>query len=405
MTSVYVCKEIDAQGKILQTSYKGESSEEIVQMIRSKGHTPIKVELEAIKGQDISDLAFFEKKVKSKDLAIFCKQLYTMLHAGMPLINALDVLYNQTEHKTLQKTVKAMTIQVQKGDVLSTSMKAHSRVFPSLLINMVESGELTGNLDGVLERMALHYTKENRINSKVKGAMVYPAVLSVLVVCVVIFMITFILPTFTSMFESSGVPLPGPTRFLLGVSDSIRSFWYIYLVVVGGLVTFFRWYFKSDDGKRIFDRAALRLPLVKKQVAMIATSRFTRTLATLLASGIPIIQALETAANVTSNLVIVDEMKKVTEDIKKGVALSNLLKRMNIFPPMMVSMVGIGEESGALEEMLDRAADYYDEELETAIQRLVQLLEPMMIIVMAVVVGFIVISMLLPMFDMFKTIQ
>lgn len=405
MTSVYVCKEIDAQGKILQTTYKGDSSEEIVQMIRSKGHTPIKVELEATKGQDLSEMALFEKKVKSKDLAIFCKQLYTMLHAGMPLINAMDVLYNQTEHKTLQKTVKEMTIQVQKGDVLSTAMKAHTRVFPSLLISMVESGELTGNLDGVLERMSIHYTKEHRINSKVKGAMVYPAVLSVLVVCVVIFMITFILPTFTGMFESSGVPLPAPTRFLLNVSDSIRSFWYIYIVVIGGLVLFFRWYFKSDDGKRVYDGIALKLPLIKKQVAMIATSRFTRTLATLLGSGIPIIQALETSANVTSNLVIVDEMKKVTEDIKKGVSLSSLLKRMNIFPPMMVSMVGIGEESGALEDMLDRAADYYDEELETAIQRLVQLLEPLMIVVMAFVVGFIVISMLLPMFDMLKTVQ
>lgn len=405
MATTYICKEVDVTGKIIQSTYRGESREEIVQLIRGKGHTPIKVEEEETKGQDIGSLSLFEKKVKAKDIAIFCKQLFTMLHAGMPLINALDVLYNQTEHKTIQKAVKDMGLQVQKGDILSTAMKRHPKVFPSLLINMVESGELTGNLDGVLERMALHYTKENRINSKIKGAMVYPMVLSVLVVVVVVFMITFILPTFTGMFVSSGVPLPGPTQFLLNLSDSIRAFWYIYLVVIFGLVFLLRRFIKTTEGKRQFDRLTFKIPGVKKQIAMIATSRFTRTLATLLASGIPIIQALETAASVTTNMVVIDEIGKVTEDVKKGITLSSLLKKIGIFPPMMVSMVGIGEESGALEEMLDRAADFYDEELETAITRLVQLLEPAMIVFMAVVIGFIVISMLLPMFDMFQTIQ
>lgn len=404
MATTYICKEVDATGKIIQSTYRGESREEIVQQIRGKGHTPIKVEEEEVKGQDLGTLSIFEKKVKAKDIAIFCKQLFTMLHAGMPLMNALDVLYHQTEHKTIQKAVKDMGLQVQKGDILSTAMKRHQKVFPSLLVNMVESGELTGNLDGVLDRMALHYTKENRINSKIKGAMVYPAVLSVLVVVVVIFMITFILPTFTGMFTSSGVPLPGPTQFLLNLSDSIRSFWYIYLVVIIGLVILFRQYVKSTEGKRQFDRLTFKIPGVKKQIAMIATSRFTRTLATLLASGIPIIQALETAASVTTNMVVIDEIGKVTEDVKKGITLSSLLKKIGIFPPMMVSMVGIGEESGSLEDMLDRAADYYDEELETAITRLVQLLEPAMIVFMAVVIGFIVISMLLPMFDMYELV-
>lgn len=405
MTATYVCKEIDSSGKILQTTYKGESREEIMNMIKSKGNTPIKIEEEEAKGQDIGSITLFEKKVKAKDIAIFCKQLFTMLHSGMPLINALDVLYHQSEHKTIQKAVKEMTLQVQKGDILSTSMKKHSKVFPSLLISMVESGELTGNLDGVLERMSIHYTKENKINTKIKGAMVYPAILSGLVVVVVIFMITFILPTFTGMFESSGVPLPGPTRFLLGISDSIRAYWYVYVLVIGGLVFVIRRFVKSTDGKRAFDRMTFKIPGIKKQIAMIATSRFTRTLATLLASGIPIIQALETAASVTTNMVVIDGMAQVTEDIKKGATLSSLLKKIGVFPPMMVSMVGIGEESGALEDMLDRAADYYDEELETAIQRLVQMLEPLMIVIMAVVVGFIVISMILPMFDMLKTVQ
>lgn len=405
MAVTYVCKEVDVTGKILQTTYRAENKEELIQMIRAKGNTPIKVEEEAPKGQDIGSMALFDKKVKAKDISIFCKQLYVMLHAGMPLMNALDVLYHQTEHKTVQKTVRDMAISVQKGDILSVSMKKHPKVFPSLLVNMVESGELTGNLDSVLERMSTHYTKENHINSKVKGAMVYPAVLAVLSISVVIFMITFILPTFTGMFTASGVPLPGVTQLLLDISDSIRRFWYIYLVVIFGISFLFRRFLKSTPGKRAFDNFVNRIPGVRTQVAKIATSRFTRTLATLLASGIPIIQALHTSASVTTNMVVIDGMEKVTEDIKKGSTLHVLLKKIDLFPPMMVSMVGIGEESGALEDMLDRAADYYDEELEAAIQRLVQLLEPMMILVMAVMIGFIVIAMLLPMFDMLQTVQ
>ncbi|HAS73022.1 MAG TPA: type II secretion system protein F [Clostridiales bacterium UBA8960] len=404
MAVTYVCKEVDVTGKVIQTTYLADNKEELIQMIRSKGHTPIKIEEEAPKGQDIGSMSIFEKKVKAKDISIFCKQLYVMLHAGMPLMNALDVLYHQSEHKTVQKTVKDMTISVQKGDILSVSMKKHPKVFPSLLISMVESGELTGNLDSVLERMSTHYTKENRINSKIKGAMVYPAVLGVLSITVVIFMITFILPTFTSMFTSSGVPLPGITQFLLDLSESIRKFWYIYLLVVFGLSFMIRRTVKTTSGKRAFDKLVNKIPVVKTQVAKIATSRFTRTLSTLLASGIPIIQALDTSAAVTTNMVVIDGIGKVTEDIKKGSSLHSLLKRIDMFPPMMVSMVGIGEESGALEDMLDKAADYYDEELEAAIQRLVQLLEPLMIVIMALMIGFIVIAMLLPMFDMYSLV-
>ena len=405
MTTTYLCKEIDASGNVLTTTYRAETRDEIIQMIRGKGNKPIRVVEESDQGTDINSLALFTKKVKAKDIAIFCRQLYVMIHAGMPIITALDVLHHQTEHPTVRKTVKEITHAVQKGDVLSVAMKKYPKIFPKLLTSMVESGELTGNLDSVLERMSVHYTKENKINSKIKGAMTYPAILSILVTVVVIFMITFILPTFTEMFTSSGVPLPGVTQFLLNISDSIKAYWYIYLAIIVGIVFLFNRFKSTTEGKRTIDRLIMRTPGVKIQVAKIATSRFTRTLATLLASGIPIIQALETSASVTQNMVVIDGMIKVTEDVKKGSTLSALLKKLDIFPPMMVSMVGIGEESGSLEEMLDRAADFYDEELEAAIQRLIQILEPMMIVVMAVVIGFIVIAMLLPMFDMLQTVQ
>lgn len=405
VTTSFQCKEIDLKGKIIYTTYRAESKEELVQLIRAKGHTPVKVEKEEVRGQDVSQLELFNPRVKVKDVAIFCKQLHTMLAAGMPLITCLDVLANQADNRTLRATVKDMTIQVQKGEILSATMKPYPKVFPKLLINMVEAGELTGNLDSVLERMSEHYTKENKINSKIKGAMMYPMILSILAVTMVVFMLTFVMPTFMTMFTSSGVELPGPTRVLLAMSDAIQNYWYIFIIVIVGFIAFMRQLLKTTPGKRTFDRFKFKIPGLKTPIAKIATSRFTRTLSTLLASGIPIIQALESAATVTNNQVVIDGIGQVTEDIKKGSSLSLLLRKVGVFPPMMISMVGIGEESGALEEMLEKTADFYDEELDSAISRMIAILEPAMIVVMAVMIGFIVISMIMPMFDMFQTIS
>lgn len=405
MVNVYRCKEIDLRGHVIETVYRAESKNEIIHMIRSKGHTPVKVSVDEEKGQDIAQLEIFQKKVKVNDIAIFCKQLHTMLNAGMPLLTALDVLSAQTENKRLSGTIKKMATQVQKGDVLSVSMKEHPKVFPSLLVNMIEAGELTGNLDNVLLKMSEHYTKENKINSKIKGAMMYPMILSILVVAVVIFMLTFVMPTFVDMFETNGAELPLPTRIVMGISDSLRTYWYLYLGVVLSIIFILNRVGKTEGGRRVIHKVQLKIPILKTSIAKIATSRFTRTMSTLLASGIPIIQALETSASVTGNQVVIDGIKTVSEDIKKGIVLSSLLKKVGVFPPMVISMVNIGEESGALEEMLDKTADYYDEEMDTAIAKMIGVLEPVMIVVMALVVGFIVISMILPMFDMYSTMS
>lgn len=405
MVHVYRCKEIDLKGHVIETVYRSESRDETMRMIRAKGHRPVSITIEEEKGQDISQLEIFQKRVKVNDIAMFCKQLHTMLNAGMPLLTCLDVLSAQTDNKRLAGVIKKMATQVQKGDILSVAMRQHPKIFPSLLVNMVEAGELTGNLDNVLMKMSEHYTKENKINSKIKGAMMYPMILSILVVGVVIFMLTFILPRFTEMFTASGTELPGPTRFLMGLSDAIKVYWYLFLAGIIAIIMGIKQVKRTVGGRRFFDRVKLSIPVMKVQIAKIATSRFTRTMSTLLASGIPIIQALETSGNVTGNQVVIDGIAVVTEDMKKGIALSSLLKKVGVFPPMVISMVSIGEESGSLEEMLDKTADYYDEELDAAISKMISMLEPLMIIVMAVVVGFIVISMLLPMFDMLKTVK
>jgi len=405
MVNVYRCKEIDLKGRVIETVYRGETKGEIISLIRSKGHSPVSVTMEEEKGKDLLQMELFQKRVKTNDIAIFCKQLHTMLNAGMPLLTALDVLGAQTENPKLAATVKAMATQVQKGDILSKAMHQYPKVFPSLLVNMVEAGELTGNLDNVLLKMSEHYTKENKINSKVKSAMMYPMILSILVVVVVVFMLTFVLPTFVGMLDSAGAELPLPTKIVIGLSDALKSYWYLFIAAIVALVIMLRSVMKSVEGRRFFHKLQLRIPVLKTSIAKIATSRFTRTLSTLLASGIPIIQALGTAANVTGNQVVIDGIEVVSEDIKKGIVLSSLLKKVGVFPPMVISMVNIGEESGALEEMLEKTADYYDEELDAAISKLIALIEPLMIVIMALIIGFIVIAMILPMFDMYSTMS
>jgi type IV pilus assembly protein PilC len=284
-------------------------------------------------------------------------------------------------------------------------MKDHRNVFPELFIHMVEAGEVSGTLDNIMDRMAVHYEKETKIQNKVKSAMTYPIILAIVSVVVVVFMLVAILPTFLGMFEGSDVPLPGPTRLLLGLSNGLRQYWYIIIAVVGAIVYAVRRYIKTDSGRKAFDKLKLRLPVVKNAIIKIATSRFTRTLSTLLASGIPLLPAMDIVAKVVGNQVIAEGILIVKEELRKGFDMAGPIRRLGIFPPMVDSMIMIGEESGALDEVLRRTADFYDEEVDVAIQKLTSMLEPVMLIFMAVIIGFLVAAMYLPMIDMMQTIQ
>ncbi|MGM0378354.1 MAG: type II secretion system F family protein [Bacillota bacterium] len=401
----YSYKSLDSNGNIKEGSYQAQSEKEVIQMIRSNGNKPINVELKEEKvKREVKDINLFTKKVDIKDIIVFSRQLHTMLYAGMPLIAALEVLIDQSENLRLKEALQEVTNDVKKGQMLSESMSNHPKVFPSLLINMIEAGEMTGNLDDVLKKMSVHYDKENKINQQIKRAMIYPIVLSFIAVAAVVFLLTFVMPTIVGMFTSSGVTLPLPTRIVIGISDSLKNYWYIYIGVIVGLIISYKQFVKTKKGKKIKDKILINLPIIKKNMIKIITSRFTRTLSTLLGSGIPILEALETSANVTNNEIVIEGIEGVSDDIKKGESLSTLLKEMDFFPKMMVSMISIGEESGSIEEMLRKSADYYDDELESSLKKLVALIEPIAILVMGVVIGFIVIAMMLPMFEMFKTI-
>ncbi|SDY47565.1 type IV pilus assembly protein PilC [Proteiniborus ethanoligenes] len=398
----YKYKAATENGQVVEGIHDANGEHEVLAMLKSNDYIPISIELNKDSSSSPSVLT---PRVKKKDIAVFCRQFYTMLNAGVSIVKSLDILEKQTENKLLKKVSGIVYGDVQKGLTLSEAMKKHPNVFPSLLINMVEAGEVSGNLDTIMERMSNHYEKENKIENKIKVAMVYPIALGIASIAVVIFLLVAVMPTFVGMFESSGVELPGPTKLLLNVSDSLQNHWYIHLIVVLAMVFGLNYFRKMDSGRLFLDGLKLRIPIIKRANTMIITSRFTRTLSTLLSSGIPLLQAMEVVAKIVDNKLVGNRLEYSKEEVRKGIPLSRAIKDINIFPPMVDSMIKIGEESGSLDDILNKSADFYDEEVETSLQKMAAMMEPLLIVFMAVVVGFIVIAMALPMFDMVNTVQ
>lgn len=398
----YKYKAISENGEIIEGYFEAQSESEVLAMLKNNDYFPMSIEEDA--GIDISrDL--FAKNITKKDMAIFCRQFYTMLNAGIGVVQCLDILEKQTENRTLKKSIGIVYEDVQKGMALSEVMRRHEKVFPNLLVNMVEAGEVSGNLDAIMERMAIHFEKEYNIENKVKNALIYPIVLSIIAIAVVVFLLTVVMPTFISMFESNSILLPAPTRALLAISNWLTDYWYLFIgiviIFILGIVTLG----KSEEGRKFFDNLKIKIPGIKKMNIKIITSRFTRTLSTLLSSGIPLLQALDVVSKVVGNKVVGVQIQIAQEDIRKGVPLSRTIRNIKIFPPMVDSMISIGEESGALDDILYKTADFYDEEVEASMEKMTTLLEPILIVVMAVVIGFIVIAMAMPMFDMVNTME
>lgn len=253
MLNTFKYKAVNNRGEIFEGTYIAESKDEVINMIREGQQLPVKIEEVKSKSKAVGDLNIFKPKVRIKELAVFCKQFHTMLNAGMALTNCLEVLMEQTENKTLKTTIEDIFTQVQKGSLLSEAMKGHKKIFPSIFINMVEAGEMTGSLDEVLNRMAEHFEKENKINSKIKNAMVYPVILSIVSIIVVIFLLVFIMPTFIDMFTSSGIELPLATRILLSFSNTLTKYWYLFVIIIAAMVFLFKKILNTHGGKKLFD--------------------------------------------------------------------------------------------------------------------------------------------------------
>lgn len=396
----YKYKAVTDSGQVIEGIFDALSEQEVINMLKESNYMPIKIE--QTKDSGASQTISFGK-VKKKDLAVFCRQFYTMLNAGVTIIKCLDILEKQIENKIMREAVSDVYDRVQKGMTLSEAMRNNSKIFPPILINMVEAGETSGSLDVIMERMAVHYEKEFRIDNKVKGAMVYPAVLAFVATGVVVFLMVFVMPTFVSMFEGSGLELPAPTRALLAISHSIRGFWYIYIIAIIVIISLFKYFGKTETGEMLYDTINLRIPIFKNVNIKLSTSRFTRTLSTLLSSGIPLMEGIDIVSRVVDNKYISNKLEFAKDEVRKGVPLSLTIKDIGIFPPMVDSMIKIGEESGDLDGILNKSADFYDEEVEVALQKMTEMMQPLMVVIMALIVGFIVISIALPMFDMVNT--
>ncbi|HHV39450.1 MAG TPA: type II secretion system F family protein [Tepidimicrobium sp.] len=399
---IYRYKAVSEDGKVLEGYYEGDSKADVLDMLKNNSYYPVLIE-EDMGASIKTDI--FARRITKKDMAVFCRQFYTMLNAGISIVNCLDVLKEQTQNNTFKKTIFSVYEDVQKGMTLSESMNKYEKVFPSLLANMVEVGETSGTLDVIMERMAVHYEKENRIENKIRSAFVYPAVLSIVAIAVVIFLLIVVMPSFISMFESNHMILPTPTRALLAISNWLKAYWYLFIGAIFAIAISLRILGTTPRGRLFYDSIKLKTPILNKLSINIVTSRFTRTMSTLLSSGIALLQAMNVVSNILGNEVVSQRLDVVKEDIRKGIPMSRAIETMDIFPPMVDSMIRVGEESGAIDDILDKTADFYDEEVDTSIQRMTTLLEPMLIVVMAVIIGFIVISIAMPMFDMVSTAQ
>jgi type IV pilus assembly protein PilC len=393
---------VNVAGKRLSGSLEAANKGQLIQKLKEKGYFILDAEDKvdtAVRAQ-----ASKSKKIKLKPLAIFCRQFATLINAGITAVKSLDILYQQSEDKNLKSCIGRVYEAVQKGEAMSEAFRKQGAAFPEIFINMVMAGESAGNLDSVLLRMADHYEKENKLKNKIKGAMIYPLVLAALTVVVVILMLVVVLPSFIGIIKSGGGEIPLPTRILLGLSSALQHYWYLIGGVITLIVITWRGFKRSEKGHLWWDTKKLVLPVAGKSLRMIYAARFARTLSTLLSSGIQMLQSIEITARVVGNQLIHNKLMTVTEDIRKGTQLSVAIRKTEQFPPMIYNMINVGEESGLLDDILQKTAAFFDEESEAAIGRLVGLLEPLMIILMAVIIGFIVISIALPMFTMYGSI-
>ncbi|GBG54885.1 secretion system protein [Sporomusaceae bacterium FL31] len=398
MAKTFAYKAKDRAGQPLTGTIVAESEAAVAAFIRDKGYYITLIKEQRPK-QSISASFDRLKTVKTKDLAILCWQFATMINAGMSLITSLNTLIEQTDHSKLKSALSDILKKVQEGEGLSQAMADHPNIFPTLMINMIEAGEVGGVLDEVLSRLATHYEKEHKMNEKVKSAMTYPMVVLSMAALAVAFILTFVLPTFMKLFDSMKAELPLPTRILLMISGFMQNYWPFLIVLVGILLFSLTYAYKQPKYRILIDPFMLQLPVFGMLTKKVAIARFSRTFGTLLRGGVPIISALEVVKKTTDNMVIMNSLSAAQTSIREGLGLATPLGTSKIFTPMVIQMVAVGEETGELDKMLDKIADFYESEVDDTVSRLSSLLEPILIGGLGIIIGLIILAIALPMFD------
>jgi len=386
-------------GDIQQGQVEVATKEDVMAFLHKQKMIPVSVR-EKEKGIQIS----FGTGVSTRDIVIFTRQFATMINAGLPLVQSLDILAEQTENERFRKVIQDVLYDVESGHTLADAMGKHPKVFTELFVNMVAAGEAGGILDTILLRLATFLEKNDALIRKIKGAMIYPTVIFSVAGMAVVILLLFVIPTFQQMFDAAGIPLPLPTRVVIGMSAALQAYWWAMGGGVVGFVFLLRYVYSTDPGQLAIDRLLLSFPIIGNLQRKAAVARFTRTLGTLVSSGVSILEGLEITAKTAGNRVIHDAVMGSRASIAGGETISGPLKESGVFPPMVVQMINVGEQTGGLDEMLTKIADFYDEEVDAAVEALLAAMEPIMIVVLGVVVGGMIVAMYLPIFDMINAV-
>jgi type IV pilus assembly protein PilC len=394
----------DRSGKLVQGELAAETEAALVSRLKSMGYAPVSIEAAHTGLQKELTLPGFGPKVKLKDLAIFSRQFATMINSGLSLMRALSILSEQSESKELARVVSEVRNDVEAGSALSTSMGKHPKVFPPLMVNLCKAGEIGGFLDAVLLQIAENYEAEVKLRSKIKSAMTYPIVVGCIATLALIVMLTFVVPSFAKIFKTLGSKLPAPTQILVDLSHAMKFI--LPLMIVGAIAFVIVWQRvkHQENVRRVVDPWKLKVPVFGMLFQKVAIARFARNLGTMIRSGVPILQALDIVADTTGNWTITQAVRDVQDSVRQGESLTQPLSQHDVFPPMVVQMMAVGEDTGALDTMLAKIAEFYDQEVEATTESLTALIEPIMIAVLGGLVGSMIVCLYLPIFDVYNHI-
>ena len=384
-------------GELKSSTIEATSRDDAVNQLRRQRLTIVKV--------DENRPTKARGSIGMRDIVIFTRQFSTMINAGLPLVQALDILARQSENKVLAQTVREVVFEVESGHTVADAMRKHPKAFSDLYTNMVAAGEQGGILDTILGRLAVFLEKNDALVRKVKGAMIYPAVIMGVAVIAILVLLWKVIPVFQNMFASVSMELPMPTKVVIGLSDFLQGYWWALLIGAGAGAFLLKQTYATPAGRLAIDKFMLGVPVLGDVLRKSAVSRFTRTLGTLISSGVSILDGLEITAKTSGNRVIQDAIMESRASIAGGESISAPLQKSQVFPPMVISMISVGEQTGGLDEMLSKIADFYDDEVDAAVSGLLSLLEPIMIVFLGVVVGGMIVAMYLPIFDMVNAVQ
>ncbi|MDY6823109.1 MAG: type II secretion system F family protein [Thermodesulfobacteriota bacterium] len=395
---VYLWEGKKRDGSTQKGEMEASGEEQVRKNLERQKITPLKIKK---KPKDLfENVEFFQPKVKEQDIIVFARQFSTMIDAGLPIVQCLDILASQEENPTFRKILKSIKESVEGGQTLADAMKQYPKQFDSLFVNMIAAGEAGGILDTILKRLSTYMEKAAQIRSQVKGAMMYPAITLTIAIIVVIVILVFVIPVFKGMFADFGQALPLPTQIVVSMSNMVKSkIHYIIGTIILFAIAYTRFY-KTEKGRLIMDNLFLRIPIVGILIRKVAVARFTRTMGTMLASGVSILDALDIVAKTAGNKIVENAIYKVRAGISEGRTMADPLSESGVFPSMVCQMISVGESTGALDAMLEKIADFYEEEVDTAVESLTSAIEPLMMVVMGGLIGGLVVAMYLPVFKM-----